>query len=71
MRDLTLERFVQELDDLIEKWSNSPLDDRLTVSAVVGALHIKMHAISANALAESEEDDYDFPEADPDDRGQQ
>lgn len=40
-----MEKFLDDLQELIEKHSNLPLDDRPTVAEVVGAMECKKYEL--------------------------
>ena len=40
-----LENFCSELDELVTRWRDKPLDDRLEFAQLVGALTFKAHTL--------------------------
>lgn len=57
------ELFCDDLDEVIERWSKKPQDDRLMYSQMIGAVEILKHKLveeliyQAQSTSESEDDD--------------
>lgn len=49
-----LDRFSNEVFDLIDRWRSKTADDKLSVAQIVGALHIAAHSVTAETLEEDE-----------------